>query len=357
MLREVKIPNKGRSHDYPKLQLSYLLLLEYWRNSGHVIWKMMKNNMHIFNEEYGEMSFSILGRCVLGDHVKSKFEHTRRLYRILPAYWEIKVDILDEVSSSNSISWRHAIDIDGDEVRSTVFFFESTIRHIIINKYQSNKGITACFSNRSNALRNLTNVFTPLVFQTDIMTVVNDTFRRIKNDVEGFFLYPFMHIWPEAEHFAPRDDILQNVNIRNDEVDDDVNNSIVEEWGASWDNCAVGKFAVVRYEFDNGKGIKILKVDKINDSTDSKNDNSDVTVYDSFVGREWLCAIDNRVVECLSGTWSFHPSSSKEQFTVFNYSVIVYFDKFDRGNKLPASVIQAVRTCASNTVLFELGNN
>ena len=130
LLRNIKIPYKGTAHDYPKMQLSYLLLLEYWRVNKCVPWTMMKGNMNVFNEEYGEISFSILARCVLGDHIKSKFDHTRRLYRMLPAYRSVKQDILEDQKSSGSISWRRVIAVDSDEVTVTKIFFQNVIKQI-----------------------------------------------------------------------------------------------------------------------------------------------------------------------------------------------------------------------------------
>ena len=57
----------GSSHNYPRIILSYLLFLEHWRANDLVPYRIMKHHMHMFNEELGEISLSMLSRCVLGD--------------------------------------------------------------------------------------------------------------------------------------------------------------------------------------------------------------------------------------------------------------------------------------------------
>ena len=74
MLRNVSIPGAGTPHDYPKRQLSYMLLLTHWKNASHVTWQLLDGHINLFNEEYGEAVFSILSRSVLGDNIKSDFD-------------------------------------------------------------------------------------------------------------------------------------------------------------------------------------------------------------------------------------------------------------------------------------------
>ena len=159
MLRDIKVPNKGKFHNYPKVILVNLLILDYWRTQNHVVWKMMKSNLGILNEESGEQTFSLLGRSVLGDTILSQFDHMNKVYSLLPITRSIKGEIMEDQHSSTSISWRHTIHLDSDEVRATSIFFKTTIKEILANRFQSYDGSNDSYTSRISAARKLTNVY------------------------------------------------------------------------------------------------------------------------------------------------------------------------------------------------------
>ena len=67
MLRNVQVPGMYSAHNYPRIQLAHILMLEHWRATSHVNFDMMNGHMYMYNEEYGEIYVSLLSRCVLGD--------------------------------------------------------------------------------------------------------------------------------------------------------------------------------------------------------------------------------------------------------------------------------------------------
>ena len=93
MLRQMKIKGRGTAHNYPKMQLTQLLILEYWRMADYYALDLMKANTSIINEELGEATFSLLGRAVLGDSCRSDFEYMRGVYKLIPLYREVKDDL------------------------------------------------------------------------------------------------------------------------------------------------------------------------------------------------------------------------------------------------------------------------
>ena len=137
MLQSVKVPGtNSKHHNYPKMQLIYLMTLQYWKETDACIYQMMLHNTGIFNEELGETTFSMLSRCVLGDTVKDDFDHMNRMYSLLPIIRELKDDIMEDSGVSNSLSWRHKIDVAGDEVVSTKLWFKRTIKQIENGTYR-----------------------------------------------------------------------------------------------------------------------------------------------------------------------------------------------------------------------------
>jgi hypothetical protein len=51
MLRDVKVVGMAKMHNYPKMQLGQMCVLEHWRRIDHVVFKMMDGNIAMFNEE------------------------------------------------------------------------------------------------------------------------------------------------------------------------------------------------------------------------------------------------------------------------------------------------------------------
>ena len=151
MLYNVNVPGRRSAHNYPKMQLSYLLILQYWKSIDHCTYKMMLNNMGIFNEELGEIGFSILARASLGDHIKDDFDHMSKLYKLMPVYRDLKREVLRDNNIATSLSWRHKIDIGGDEVMTCGLFFKKIIRQIVAGTYRSYSSVRSTYVNASRA--------------------------------------------------------------------------------------------------------------------------------------------------------------------------------------------------------------
>lgn len=336
MLRDIKVPNKGKFHNYPKVILVNLLILDYWRTQNHVVWKMMKSNLGILNEESGEQTFSLLGRSVLGDTILSQFDHMNKVYSLLPITRSIKGEIMEDQHSSTSISWRHTIHLDSDEVRATSIFFKTTIKEILANRFQSYDGSNDSYASRISAARKLTNVFTTNVYNTSVLDSIDDTFKQIQCDLFGFFLHPFSNIWPAPVVMVVPGSVMKNIlqnmgdaSWSSDDVEGDLS------FGASWDECKVGSFAVVQTEMLNGKGICVYEVLLFNESSIS---DTGATVY-SFTGIEYYCNKDNRELGCVDGgRWKEAGRGRKNQSLVTHWQVISYLDKLNKNFKLPAGI-------------------
>ena len=185
MLKSIKIPNHGTPHDYPKRILAHLLCMAYWTNIDHVTWRLLEGNVNLFNEEYGEMFFSILSRAVLGDHIKANFDHMDKIYKLLPVYRDVKDEIQSETNpSSNSINWHYTIPADSREVSATSFFFERTIRQIMSNSYKSYRSKTK-FANQITEQRDVCTTYIPIVYFNDVHIKCAYLYDSIHSDIVG----------------------------------------------------------------------------------------------------------------------------------------------------------------------------
>ena len=340
MLQHSKISHRGRSHPYPKMILANLCILAHWKSSDFVGFRMLSSNISLFNEEMGEMTFSILARCVLGDTARTHIDHMNDLYKLLPIYREMKDDILGDVASSTSISWRHKVDPTGDEVNAVAHFFQQKINQVNRIHFTTYDGSPDCYKSRTAAAAHLTREVTPTVYLPDVLQLIPSMFDSITASVHGDFLGEFAHIWParhgtEAE--PDSDDHTEYLSAP--EVDN--NHSEIIQWGADWDGCVVGNMTVSRVVWAGGQtGICVHRVMHIDDEVINNGGN----IYHSFQGKEYRCTKDAWNITCLtSGSWYVLPGSSVATDTVHSYDVIAYFHRLLSGGKLPSSVVATIR--------------
>ena len=200
MLRAVEVPGKSQAHNYPKMQLSYMLLLSYWKSVGHCTYEMFKHCTGIFNEELGEITFSILSRVSIGDHTKDNFEHMNKMYNLIPVFRDLKSEVLRDNNVSTSLSWRHKIDTAGEEVQSAVLFFKKCIRQIENGRFMSYSRRVATYTSAANAALHLTREVVPLVWleKEPLRCYVQKLYKTIRSDLQGNFMYGHHDLWPEA---------------------------------------------------------------------------------------------------------------------------------------------------------------
>ena len=186
----------------------------------------MKSNIAMFNEELGELTFSILARSVLADHTRDDFAHMDRLFRLLRVYRDVKGDVVADTSgAANSLNWRHKINKLGDEVVTTELFFKKIIKQMVSGTYESYDGTPKCYTNAATAGTLKVRSTSPLVYMQkhDLDVYLLNLMAVIKVDMNTNFLFPYKHIWPECiNHDDEHDDDEQVVQM--DQVEDNHDN-------------------------------------------------------------------------------------------------------------------------------------
>ena len=82
---------------YCRSMFMHMLLLLYQNKHKLPAWQMYEKSASVFNEEVGEISLSVLSRVVLGDTLKSDFDHMSRLYLLQHHYRAVAKEIrIDE---------------------------------------------------------------------------------------------------------------------------------------------------------------------------------------------------------------------------------------------------------------------
>lgn len=349
MLRQMKITGRGTAHNYPKMQLTQLLILEYWRKSGYYACDMMAANTSIINEELGEATFSLLGRAVLGDTCRSDFQYMRGVYKLISTYRDVKDDVSVQQGKKDTINWHHRINDDDEAVLSTKVFFNRLIRGVKDNSYRSYNGYPDSFASQLKAQSNLTEEYLGIVYQPEqVRNSLQDVLVMIKRNLNSTFLSQNPDVWPpyEVGVSESEDDIDSNLvdEAENARSDDD------QLLGAPWRLCTEGWCAVSRCEFPGGGlGIALYLIVSVN--ADGKEEDDQ---FYSFRGRQFTCSIDNCKPQCLrDGLWKMHRSTGLTNTEkVFDWEVISYFPTLNANHRIPSEVCTAIEDHGRHQELF-----
>ena len=360
MLKSVRIPTMGMPHDYPKMMLAHMLIMSYWSENDMPVWRLMENNMFLVNEEMGETYYSILARCVLGDNIKSNFEHMNKIFTLLPLYKQVKDDISVEIRDKQySLTWHHNIRTDADEVTATSFFFKRVISNIIEGKYKSYT-YTTKYPTIGSCIDTMTKDYAPLVYITDVSEAVDGMTLKIQRALSSNFMSPHLDDWPfkanngeydaKEERKQNRRGNMENKENDNDSMDNKHDDSEVDavSWGPPWNDCRIGRFAAIRCEIGAPpeSGICVVKVNR----KDEENLTGPYPVR-ILEGKEYLCTSSNVQMRCVrNGKWNYHNVRSTTD-VYDNSSVISYFDRLNDG-VLPSHVIQVVEQSHSRKPIF-----
>lgn len=350
MLRNVKIEGMGLPHDYPKMMLCQMLAMSYWSEWDLPVWRLMLHFLSVFNEEMGEAYYSVLSRCVLGDNIKSDFDHMNKIFTLLPLYKQIKDDLSADVDTKKfSLTWHHNVKVDAEEITATSFFFNRVINQIVNGTYRS-YAYTTQYSTVGPCLATRTTEYVPLVYKTNMSAVVDDTVTKVRKALSKNFMGPHVNDWPfeptsdsdveEDESKVPLDDSHSDDQNSSMEYEDRKHGDADSEkvWGPPWTECVVGRFAVLRclIGVPPTVGICVVKITR-----KDAEDLSGLYPVRILEGREYLCTHSNIHPRCVrSGKWNWHRTKSTEE-EYDNDSVIMYFDKLNDG-ALPPQAMQAV---------------
>jgi hypothetical protein len=187
------------SREYQQALLTSILLWQEWQQVNHPCWQMFLNNASCFNEEVGEISFSVLARGISAGGVRMDVRQVNERFKLLKGKIELADDLKTELGCSDFTpdpSRRH-IDPNGAEVTSTVAYFKNLIHQVSRGTYRHYddrlghvKGhdarptiaaemVPAIFSNSSNKLDAL--------------------IKKLRDSFNTFWVYTHSaDIWPRA---------------------------------------------------------------------------------------------------------------------------------------------------------------
>jgi hypothetical protein len=138
MARLLKVFLCLRSAVYEPALLLNMAILEYLKDKEHPVWTMFNNNLGAFNEEAGELSFSLLQRFTRKDTLKADFKHLDEKYKLISLFYECSKDFKAELSSDGfSADYLHAMEIkpDSDDVKAVGAHFNKILEDMQANRW------------------------------------------------------------------------------------------------------------------------------------------------------------------------------------------------------------------------------
>jgi hypothetical protein len=199
---------RGKSHMYIHSVMMQLLVLLHQRRNNTCAWQMLMGSLATFNEESGELSFSMLARCILGDTQKRKFAHLNKLYQQIHFYGEIERELgADGAGFNKNGNWRKKLDPEGAVVVAVTAHMRSVIRQIrgrVFRVYSGKPRTWRDLGPAMGTMKLVTNA-TPL-WMPDMGPQLDKQLQKCKEKFSTFWVEPYKDMWPEFEH---RPDMVQ----------------------------------------------------------------------------------------------------------------------------------------------------
>ena len=203
---------------YARSIYMHLQVLHYHKMQDSFFWTMFQENVCAFNEEGGEISFSVLSRCVLGDTTKMKFDHVSDLYMMQPVYREINIDIQNDIDAPLMKRTISKISTSSPEVLAIAAYFTTMIRELETGVGMIYTGTKKSYKRKNSEMKVLhPNDDIKYLWIDDSTVFVNQHSMWFEDKIATFDLNRYAHIWPESIQVIspPRDG---DIELKSDDI-------------------------------------------------------------------------------------------------------------------------------------------
>ena len=146
------------------------------RSHNHPCWQIFVHNASCFNEESGEVCFSVLARGIAGSGVRSNCEAVASKFRLVKTKIDVAEDLKFDLCGDDFAVKRHRrIKSTSTEVMTTITFFQRMIRNLLRRRHRTYEA--DCGFLGATARRN----------QSERKTVPAEVVPRLHSDVKTSF--------------------------------------------------------------------------------------------------------------------------------------------------------------------------
>ena len=189
----------GKDALYAKANMQNYAILMYHEAHCPRLHQLFLRNVNLFNSECGEISFSVLSRCTLGDTMKAADTHMDRMYKLTKEFRlpqlskDFNVDLdYEERSTGSNFGGHEWIANDAEEVRGAAAFLRSAMRSMEANTfehYEPNRGNN--WQNAATARRFKTSAAFPRIYTPLQKEVFERLAKEAGSMVSAYWVYTF----------------------------------------------------------------------------------------------------------------------------------------------------------------------
>ena len=190
------------STEYIRCIIMQLNLLKYDQCQDNVKWKMFVNQFSVFNEEAGEISFSILARTVSGHSNKTDLEHMNTMYQQINRVRQIDDDFEAEGGAifKSGKHWHKKYNEDSEMVVTIGQFVKARVREIVTGRFTQYDGDKAGYTNKEAAqAHQIPFDKTSTFWRADIGADWDAHSEKVKQWVHSNFGSQVVSVWPEVQ--------------------------------------------------------------------------------------------------------------------------------------------------------------
>ena len=138
ILKVLMLLSGGKSNSYSQSICMHFMQLLYQQERNLPAWTMFRDNVNMFNEEQGEISFSVLGRAVTGSGNRKDIDVMREQWLRIQQYREFD-EAMEQEYAKNGASeqnWRKSYNPYDPEVNATSEFMLARLRQLGQSSYE-----------------------------------------------------------------------------------------------------------------------------------------------------------------------------------------------------------------------------
>jgi hypothetical protein len=168
-----------------------------FRNKGHPVWKMFQSNASAFNEECGEISFSVLARGLGRGGIQSDLKVVDGRYRLVRGRMLTAAMLKEDLFTVDTADKGRTVKVECDEVQATTDHFR---RVMVAIKRGCHRHYDQGLGHRSSNMDARPDVAAdpcPPVFRT-VTDDLDTLFEKCDDLVANWWVSRHAEVWPEA---------------------------------------------------------------------------------------------------------------------------------------------------------------
>jgi hypothetical protein len=220
-----------KGYQYQKPLLEQMLILKYHELHRTPTWYLLQNHFHLFNEEVGEISLSVLSRLqkpVLNK--KPDVEHWDQQYRLSKVYQSVDDSVNKKSRDRSSIRSKPIkISKHAETIQRTQVFLEKLVRSAGRGTFSMLSGPKKTWDskrykgNKWEKERSVGRPNTIPMFQTDISVLLESRWRLVVQDTGSDWAAKYMAAsWPEYDQGL---DVVQGSDDEQNDEEEEVDAS------------------------------------------------------------------------------------------------------------------------------------